>query len=377
MISTSESTGSARRALLAPLTALALLAALPACAQSGDAAAAGETAAPGGDEVVATIDGKNVTMNELEAEAKPQLAQVDAQLAQCQAQAKQGRFQVLDAVLQSMLRDRMVAAEAAAAGQTPEEYLAAELESKIGEVTEAEVEAFFAENQARMPPGRAKEDIAPQIRQYLAQQKRGEAEQAFYTALEAKHSSTRLLEPPRTEVAATGPAKGPASAPVTIVEFSDFECPFCSRVNPTLAQVQETYGDKVRIVFRQFPLDMHPNARKAAEASLCAQDQGKFWEMHDAMFADQRNLGVPALKAKAVELGLAGDEFAQCLDSGEYADEVQADLQAGVEAGVSGTPAMFINGIPLSGAVPFENVAEVIDAELARKGANGAASSSE
>jgi len=371
MIAKYDVTGGARRALLAPLTALALLAALPACAQSGDAAAG--QAAAGGDEVVATIDGQKVTMNDLEAEAEAGLEQVETQLVQCQRQAEQTRFQVLDAALQGLLRERMVAAEAEAAGQTPEEYLAAELESRIGEVTAAEVDAFFAENQARMPPGRTKEQIEPQIRQFLAQQKRAEAEQAFYSGLEVKHQVTSTLEPPRTEVAATGPAKGPDSAPVTIVEFSDFECPYCSRVNPTLAQVRETYGDKVRIVFRQFPLDMHPNARKAAEASLCAQDQGKFWEMHDAMFADQRNLGVDALKAKAQSLGLNAESFGQCLDSGEYADEVAADLRAGVEAGVSGTPAMFINGIPLSGAVPYEQVAEVIDAELERKGvANGA-----
>jgi len=377
MISKYDVPGSARRALLAPLTAFALLAALPACAQSGDAAA-GQSAAAGGDEVVATIDGQNVTMSQLEAEAESGLDQIEAQLAQCERQAEASRYQALDAALQGMLRERMVAAEAAAAGQTPEEYLAAELESQVGEVTDADVEAFFAENQARIPPGRTQEELAPQIRQFLAQQKRTEAEQAFYSNLEAKHQVRSTLEPPRTEVAATGPAKGPESAPVTIVEFSDFECPFCSRVNPTLAQVRETYGDKVRIVFRQFPLAMHPNAQKAAEASLCAHDQGKFWEMHDAMFADQRNLGIPALKTKAETLSLDGEEFAQCLDSGEYADEVQADMQAGIAAGVNGTPAMFINGIPLSGAVPFENLAEVIDAELERKGvASGAASSSE
>ena len=372
MISKYDVTGGARRALLAPLTALALLAALPACAQSGDAAA-GQSTAAGGDEVVATIGGEKVTMGDLQGEAEAQLEQVEAQLSQCERQAEQNRYQVLDAALQGMLRERMVAAEATAAGQTPDEYLAAELESRIGEVSDAEVDAFYQENQARMPPGRAQEEIAPQIRQFLAQQKRAEAEQAFYSALEAKHQVTSTLEPPRTQVAATGPAKGPESAPVTIVEFSDFECPFCSRINPTLAQVRENYPDQVRIVFRQFPLDMHPNARKAAEASLCASDQDKFWEMHDAMFADQRNLGVPALKEKAERIGLDAAQFGQCLDSGEYADEVAADLRAGVEAGVNGTPAMFVNGIPLSGAVPYENLAEVIDAELARKGVtNGA-----
>jgi len=177
-----------------------------------------------------------------------------------------------------------------------------------------------------------------------------------------------LLEPPRTRVAATGPSKGPEDAPITIVEFSDFECPFCSRINPTLAQVRQNYADQVRIVFRQYPLPMHPNAVKAAEASLCAHEQGKFWEMHDVMFADQQQLGVEQLKAKASGIGLDPEDFNQCLDSGEYADEVQADLAAGAEAGVSGTPAMFVNGIPISGAVPYDQLSSVIDEELARKG---------
>lgn len=165
--------------------------------------------------------------------------------------------------------------------------------------------------------------------------------------------------------------KGPEDAKVTIVEWSDFQCPFCSRVNPTLAQVREEYPEKVKIVFRQFPLSIHPNAWKAAEASLCAHEQGEFWAMHDAMFADQRNLGVDSLKTMAEELGLDTEEFATCLDSDEYSDAVQADFDAGREAGVSGTPAMFINGRFISGAVPFEQIASVIDSELSRMKAEG------
>ena len=158
---------------------------------------------------------------------------------------------------------------------------------------------------------------------------------------------------------------GPIDAPVTIVEFSDFQCPFCSRVIPTLKQIEESYGDKVRLVFRQFPLHrLHPQAQKAAEASLCADDQGKFWEMHDAMFADQRGLAVDSLKAKAAELELDTATFDECLDSGKYAERIETDLAEGAAVGVTGTPAMFINGRFLSGAVPYEQIAAVIDQEL-------------
>jgi protein-disulfide isomerase len=162
------------------------------------------------------------------------------------------------------------------------------------------------------------------------------------------------------------PAKGPAEAAVTIVEFSDFQCPYCSRVLPTLDRIQQSYGDKVRLVFRQFPLrSIHPQAQKAAEASLCAHDQQKFWEMHDAMFGDAKQLGIDQLKAKAASLGLDTEAFNECLDSSRHAEQVQGDVVAGSQAGVTGTPAMFVNGRFLSGAQPYEAIAKLIDEELA------------
>ena len=122
-------------------------------------------------------------------------------------------------------------------------------------------------------------------------------------------------------------------------------------------------------MFRQFPLNFHQFAQKAAEASLCAEEQGKFWEMHDAMFKNQNDLAVDKLKAKAAELGLTADTFNSCLDSGKFASRVADDLKAGSEAGVSGTPALFVNGRFISGAVPYADIAKVIDDELQRKGA--------
>lgn len=362
-----------RAAILAPLAAAFFLVAMPACAQDGGEASAQDSTDT---EVAAVVDGETITVSDLEAEAEQGLEQVEAQLAQCERQAKQSRYDALNAALQEMVREELVEKEAAKAGQTVDEYRAAELESRIAEVTDEDVEAFFNENRARIG-NRTLEQIGPQIRQYLEGQRRAEAENTFYETLEANYDVTYQLEPPRVEVAATGPSKGPADAPVTIVEFSDFECPFCNRVLPTLEQVMENYGDQVRLVFRQYPLPMHSNAQKAAEASLCAEDQGMFWEMHDWMFANQDSLGVDSLKEQAAAMeGLDTEQFNQCLDSGKYADQVAQDMREGSEAGVSGTPAMFINGQMVAGAVPYEQVSAIIDAELKRKGIEPAGSGS-
>jgi protein-disulfide isomerase len=175
-------------------------------------------------------------------------------------------------------------------------------------------------------------------------------------------------EPQRIDVATAGyPARGPATAPVTIVEFSDFECPFCGRLFPTLKAVEKIYLDRVRIVYRQFPLRrIHPLAQKAAEASLCANEQGRFWEMHDSLFGDQEHLTVDALKARAAELKLNTATFNACLDSGKQAAAIDKDIADGAKAGVTGTPAMFINGRMLVGAQPFAAIAAVIEDELQR-----------
>jgi protein-disulfide isomerase len=167
----------------------------------------------------------------------------------------------------------------------------------------------------------------------------------------------------------SAPIKGSDSAQVTIVEFSDFQCPFCSRVNPTLKQVEDKYGDKVRVVFRNFPLlQIHPNAAKAAEAASCAADQGKFWEMHDKLFANQQKLAVEDLKVHATDLGLKADVFNQCLDSGQKEAEWKKDMNEGTSYGLTGTPAFFINGRLISGAQPLEAFTAIIDEELEMKG---------
>ncbi len=161
------------------------------------------------------------------------------------------------------------------------------------------------------------------------------------------------------------PTIGPNDAKVKIMEYSDFQCPYCSRVVPTLKQVEEEYGDKVQVTFRNYPLSFHQYAQKAAEAGECANAQGKFWEMHDMMFSKQNALRTEDLKSYAGQLGLDQAKFDSCLDNGDMAAEVTKDFDAGTSAGVQGTPAFFINGEFVSGAQPFEKFKEVIDKKLA------------
>lgn len=272
---------------------------------------------------------------------------------------------ILEEGLDELVAERLFAMEARVRGVTVEELLEQEVESKVTEPTAEEVDAFYEARKAQIR--QPKEQIAEQIRDYLEAQQSLAANAALVATLKDKHGYELYLEPLRVTIDSEGfPSKGPADASVTIVEFSDFECPYCARINPTLERVVETYGDKVRIVFRQFPLNnIHPNAQKAAEASLCAHEQEKFWQMHDAMFKEQRSLGVEQLKEKAGRLGLDTDAFNECLDSSRYADAVAADLQEGSRAGITGTPAIFINGRFLSGAQPYEEISRLIDSELA------------
>ena len=160
------------------------------------------------------------------------------------------------------------------------------------------------------------------------------------------------------------PVKGPASAKVTVIEFSDFQCPFCGRVNPTLKEIEDQYKGKIKIAFRNLPLPFHDKAHLAAEAALAANEQGKFWAMHDKLFANQQALDRPSLEKYAQELGLNMNKFTAALDSGKFKDKVDSDAKEGAAVGATGTPTFFINGTRLVGAQPADKFKEVIDAEL-------------
>ena len=208
----------------------------------------------------------------------------------------------------------------------------------------------------------------PEIGKYLRRQRHSAARKAFLDILEKKHRVVRSIEPLRFDVKEAGrPALGPASAPVLLILFSDFECPYCGEMSDTLREVVKQYGKSVRLVYRNMPLSsIHPQARQAAAAGLCAAAQGRFWEMHDRMYQDQTRLAEKGLKDTAKQLGLDAGLFAKCLGGKQVAAMIDEDIRAGATAGVDSTPALFINGRFLGGSQPYEQVAEIIDNELDR-----------
>ena len=349
-----------------PRSYLAVVAALGALAcTSPSTTQAKSAAAPAADPnaPVAKIGAEAISGKELEEFAKGELKKLDQQY---QEQLYQMKRQALD----TMILKRIVEAKAKAAGKSAEDYVKAEVLDKLPPPTDAEIQQVYdaAKAQGRdLPPmAQVKETIV----RFIQQQKAQAAAQAYYEKLKSEAKVEILLAPyraPRQNVEAKGPSKGPASAPVTIVEFSDFECPYCGRGEETVAEVVRVYGDKVRVVYRDLPLPMHPNAPKAAEAAHCAGEQGKYWEMHAKLFANQRALEIPSLKGYAKDLKLDQAKFDKCLDSGATAALVEEGRKAGTELGITGTPAFFVNGVMISGAQPFDAFKEIIDAELARK----------
>jgi protein-disulfide isomerase len=309
---------------------------------------------------VARIGGQVITAGELDRAAKPQLARLESEHAE---QVHGARSQALE----QMIEKRLLEGEAKRDNTTPEKLIEREVTSKVATLSDAELHTNYDQMKARgqnLPPF---DQVKGQLANYLKDQKSGELRKAYIDKLRTGAKVETMLPPllpPKVEVAAEGPAKGEAKAPVTIVEFSDFQCPYCSRAEETVKLVLDKYKGKVRLVYRDYPLPMHDMAQKASEAAHCAGDQGKYWQMHEKLFANQTALSVPQLKDHAKGLGLDASKFDKCLDSGEKTKLVEASKKAGDEAGVNGTPAFFINGRLISGARPFENFKEIIDYEL-------------
>ena len=306
---------------------------------------------------LAVLDGQPITAAEIEPIGGANLTNARLQYYNAQRGA-----------VEEAIARRLLEKEAKARNVSLAELIKAEVETKVPPVTPEEQKSFYEANKARYFANVPEPEALKQIEKGLGQQRMQQRRAEFAGSLRAKANVRLLLEPPRTVVVADDdPAKGPADAPVTIIEFSDFQCPYCSRVVPTLSRLKDRYGDSIRIVFRDFPLvQIHPQAAKAAEAGACANEQGKFWPMHDLMFANQAHLDVPSLKQHAATVGLDAAAFEKCLDSGKHAAEWQKDAADGEKAGVQSTPAFFVNGRPVIGAQPYEAFAEVINDELGR-----------
>jgi protein-disulfide isomerase len=309
-------------------------------------------------DALAEVDGVAITSQEVEKSLAGQLSKLEEQIYSLKRQK-----------LDALINDKLLEKEAAKRKVTVPQLIDAEVTSKVSLVTEQEIEKFYQDNKAQIKSDDPQ--VREKIRAYLQNQKLAAKREEFLKSLRSQAKIVDNLKPPpviRAEVSIEGaPFRGAPDAPVTLVEFSDFECPFCKRAHPTLTQLLEKYPGKVKLVYRDFPLEsIHPQARPAAEAARCARDQGKFWEYYDTLFTESPKLAPDDLKRYAGQIGLDGTKFDTCVAGGVHKATIQRDLDEGNRLGITGTPAFFINGRIISGAQPFEAFARVIDEELAR-----------
>src|SRR6266478_4824081 len=307
---------------------------------------------------VASVAGQPISEDELLETVGPQ------QSMQLRMQEYEAKSKALD----SLIRLKLVQAEAKKRGISAEKLIEQEVESKVADPTDGEVEAYFwGQNR----DGARFEDVKEQYRAALKRFRSQKARQAYADSLRSKIDVAILLRPPSVDVA-YDPArvKGDPKAPITIVEFSDFQCPFCKKTESTLNDLLTKYNGQVKLAYLDFPLrEIHPHAQNAAEAARCAGEQGKFWEYHDALYADQSKLNGAELVAQAHALHLDAKLFQSCLDSGKFKSKIEADLEQGRKVGVAGTPGFFVNGVFLSGARPPADFEKIIDIQLALLGA--------
>lgn len=310
--------------------------------------------APGSQTAVAIVNGKRISDTDLSAASAAQLRQLLLQ-----------EYQIKKDVLQNLVSQELVEAEARQRGVTVEKLFEQEVDSKLGEPSDAELKAYYLGQKDRWNVPFT--EIEQQLRTGLRQGRIQQARQDYLKHLREAPGVAILLRPPKISVS-SDPRRlmGNLTAPVTIVEFADYQCPYCQAAEATLKQVLAKYRGRVSLAYRDFPLSqIHPQAQLAAEASRCAVEQGKFWEYHDALFANQSGLQEAGLIDSARKVGLDEKNFGACLSSGKFRNAVQLDYQDGVKAGVNGTPAFFINGIYLSGNQPLGEFVRTIEDELA------------
>jgi protein-disulfide isomerase len=303
------------------------------------------------------IDGEAITLKDVEkfsnSKDPRRLFQLNQQL-----------FEFRESMLGLLLGERLLKLAANEAGTTVDEFLASVL--KVDPASETEIQEILD----RQPAGQVDPAVVrPLIKQFLEDRKREEARARYIAHLIAKAKKAPRpvvikLQPPRQAIpiAGTDPSRG--TGPVEVIEFSDFECPYCQKVQPVLKEVLTQFDGKVKHVWKDFPLPMHPNAVAAAMAARCAQEQGKFWEYHDMLFANQQALTPSHLKQHAAVVGLDSLAFDACLDRGKYRDQINTARKDAAGILVPATPTVFINGRLVSGVAAKEEYARIISDEL-------------
>ena len=313
--------------------------------------------APG---VVATINGENITEEQLIGDDKMDFFEL-----------KKREYDLKMDRLNRLIVEKMLGAEAKKANMSLEDYLNKKV---IGDmkISDSEYKKFVKEK--NVPESQLTPQLKERIMAYLQSMKKQDATQAYIAKLTKNNPVEVYFQKPKMVVNVTpgnGPWWGGENANVTIIEFSDFQCPFCAQGAERVHELKKKYGNKIKFYYRQFPLppQMHPNARQAAEASLCVNDQGmdKFWKYHDLLFKNQDKLDEAGLTKFAKEAGADPAKFTECFKAKKFAQAVQADMDYGEKVGVKSTPTFFVNGQLINGALPVENFSEIIDEELGKK----------
>jgi len=359
---TTSRSGRSRAVLAALFVSAAALLSTSACkGASGTASAAGlgqTTPAPAADPkaAVAKVDEAVITQADLDARVESRLSRL-----------RQEEYEIRKQALDEIVDERLLDSEAKKRGISKDDLLRDEVERQAKKPTAAEIDAIYNQYKSRLG-GRTREEAGPEIERMLMERAQQAKRDALVQRLRSAAKVTIALEAPRTSVPipASAPVLGPSNAPVTIVEFADYQCPYCHRAQDTVDLVMSRYAGKVQLVHRDFPLDGHPGAYPAARAARCAGEQGKFWDYHRSLMKEQGDLSEGDLMARAKTLKLELDPFKTCIGSDRYDGAIRESVEAGSRAGVSGTPAFFVNGRMMTGARPFEQFQEVIDAELSR-----------
>jgi protein-disulfide isomerase len=284
--------------------------------------------------------------------------------------AKSELYEAKMEALEEYVFNKLITAEAKSKNMSTEDFMKKEVDAKVKKPTAQDVDKFYKEVKAQYEkngktPPPLNDAVKEQIKQQLTMKGTLERRQALNNELTKKNKVTFGLEQPRIAVTnGTNAVKGSEKAKITIVEFSDFQCPFCKKGADTMKEVMKKYNGKVQYYFRDYPLSFHDRAKQAANASRCAAEQGKFWQFHDTVFAEQSKLSDDDLIAVGKKLNLDMTKYEPCVKEMKNAAKVESDMHDGENAGVTGTPAYFINGIFVSGALPLNKFEAIIDSEL-------------